>query len=158
MSSTQFTISKLQQDNNSKLLEALVVFIASFFGIALLPQLLVRYVYANQPLLETPMALEIIPVVFFAIAIGYFAFVIVGNFIRSNRIKLMERDLMERGDCCCGGDCHSDDMSDIEELVKEVEASMPATAELSEALKKSSKTATSSKKKSNRKKTSKSSK
>jgi Na+(H+)/acetate symporter ActP len=116
MSSTQFKISQLQHENNTRLLESLVVFIAAFFGIALLPQLLVRYVYANQPLLETPAALEIIPVALFAIAMAYFVYSIVSNYIRYNRIKLMENEIIDMASTCeCGGDCNcGNSMDDIE--------------------------------------------
>lgn len=156
MSSTQFQIAQLRQENSTKLLEALVVFIAAFFNIALLPQLLVRYVYANQPLLETPPALEMIPVALFVAAWLYFLYALVGNFIRYNRIKLLEKDLMVMGDDCdCDHDHehhHHDDLSDLEALVQEVEESMPATESLSQAMKKSSKSKSTTKRKSTRKK------
>lgn len=159
MSSTQFNITKLQHENSTKLLEVLVVFIASFLGIALLPQILVRYVYANQPLLETPVLLEAIPVVLFAFSVAYLVYALVGNYLRYSRIRLMEKDLMMDASCECGGNCEChghDDMKDLEELVKEVEAAMPETATLSQAMKKSSKSrTTATKKKPARKKSSK---
>lgn len=160
MSSTQFQIAQLRQENANKVLETISVFAASFFIIAMLPQLLIRYVYANQPIMETPRTLELIPVVVFAFAMAYFIYAVVGNFIRYNRMRLLERDLVLMGDDCHCHDDHShmDEMDDLEALVKEVEASMPESESFSEAMKSSSKSKGGAKKTTKRKTTRKTSK
>jgi len=160
-----FKIATLQQENTNRLLESLVIFIAAFFVVALLPQLLVRYLYADAQLLEAPKALELIPVVSFAFASAYFVFAMITNFLRSLQMKKMQAEMEaacetydmsccndsgDCGDCDNCGDCSncdsckSDDCDcnhgennkmELEKLVTKVEKSSPKTAALSKAMK-----------------------
>lgn len=90
----QFQLQYLRAQSSQRMLEAVTVFVAALFVSALLPSLLVRYVYAGQALFEQPPVLDMIPVVAFVIAIGYFLFAVVGNVMREMRMRVLERQVM----------------------------------------------------------------
>lgn len=92
--SLQFQVQYLRQQSTQRMLESLTLFVGALFVTALLPSLLVRYVYAGQPLLEQPPLLDVIPVVSFIIATFYFIFVVAGNIMREMKIRQLETQLM----------------------------------------------------------------
>lgn len=149
-----FKISELRQRSMLRTTEAIMVIFAAIIAIAILPTLLLRYLYDPTQLLEQPKLLEYIPVVSVVIAAFYFLRALLGNMKRENEIKslMMELEVMD-DDCCGSGKCCSDeseddedwdeDLKELEELLAEVEAEEAAAEKKT------------SKKKSNKKKTTK---
>jgi hypothetical protein len=112
-SSLKFQISRLQQAKLNTNVEIISVIVLALFTSAILPNLLVRYYYINQQLMEEPALLEYIPVLAFVIGVGYGVFGIFLNILRSMKIKKLTKELehefsmLEMSDCCssncCGG-------------------------------------------------------
>ncbi|PIR59094.1 MAG: hypothetical protein COU69_01745 [Candidatus Pacebacteria bacterium CG10_big_fil_rev_8_21_14_0_10_56_10] len=88
-----FQITRLQRTNVQRLLEGVLVVVVALIVAAILPGLLIRYVYAGQQLLEQPQVLELVPTLSFLVAVVYAGYVFVGNFLRSARINTLERRL-----------------------------------------------------------------
>ena len=102
---TIYQVKSLKQDNLTKAVEAVAVMVFSLFATVLLPSLIFRFFYADQTLLEQPKVLEYIPIAAFALGAGYFIFAMVGNFLRSRKVRQLETQLeIEMMDC------HSDGM------------------------------------------------
>lgn len=112
---TQFQIQELRSVNQQKLLEAIVVLFTAIFITALLPSLLLEYLYADQVLTEAPPLLKYLPVVVFSVGILYVVYVFASNMTRSNKIAQLENSLL------MSGSASMDITSDDEEL-KELEA------------------------------------
>lgn len=90
----QFHIQELRMQNIQRVLESMVLFVAALFISALLPSLIIRYAYAGQPLFEQPPILDVIPVVAFVVAVGYFVYAIFDVLMRNARLRRMEREMM----------------------------------------------------------------
>lgn len=105
----QFQIDQLRQDKIVFSVEAIAVIIFSFFVAIFLPQLLIRFVYANQQLFEEPVVLQYIPLVAFALGTAYFVYAMVGNVLRFLKIRALENQLAEFESCNCN-DCNCGDM------------------------------------------------
>ena len=150
-----FKISELRQRSLLRTNEAIMVIFAAIIAIAVLPTLLLRYLYDTSQLLEQPKLLEYIPVVSIVIAAFYLVRALLGNMKRENEIKSLMMELEVMGDDCCGSCANNDDMDaedeDWDEDLKELEELL---AEV-EAEEKAAETKTSSKKKSDKKKTTK---
>lgn len=156
MHSKQFQINQLRMKNMQKVLESLMVIVLAVFVTALLPSILVQFLLtgATNPF-EQPAALQYIPVASFAVAIGYLALVILGNWSREKMIAKLESEMLE-SDCACGGSCGGDccghDLPPVTEAeLEELEGIVEQALNKSNASKKSS---TSSKKRSTSKKSS----
>jgi hypothetical protein len=169
-SQLQFQISKLQHAKLNTTVEVIAVVVLALFVSAILPSLLVRYLYANQQLFEQPALLEYIPVIAFVIGAGYGVFAVIINTIRSRKIAQLSKELETEMlfadmDGCCGGGCGScgshsagadnewADMDSFEELDKMVDEVI-AQNEAKKSSKKAatgSKTKTASKKKTSKK-------
>lgn len=115
MSHTQFQIQQLRSLNQQKLLEAIVVLFTAIFVTALLPSLLLEYLYTDQVLTEAPPLLRYLPLACFALGILYDVYVFASNMSRSNKIAELERSMMMSESPVM------DDVADDEEL-KELEA------------------------------------
>lgn len=87
---TQFQVEQLRLKNIWKEMEFIAVTLMIIFVNALLPQLLLQYVYANAELFETPQALQIIPVVSFVVGVLMFVYVGVGNLRREAQARRLE--------------------------------------------------------------------
>lgn len=144
----QFKISELRQRSMLRTTEAIMVIFAAIIAIAILPTLLLRYMYDATTLLEQPKLLEYIPVVSVVIATFYFLRALLGNMKREKKAKnlMMEMELM--GDDCCGGKCNDsldddedwdEDLQELEELLAEVEDEEKADKKKSPKKKKSTK-------------------
>lgn len=145
MSLTKTRIKQLQQASLIAMVESIAVFIFSLFIALFLPQLLLTYVYANQQLFEQPAIFTYIPVVAFGLGAGYFLLAVVGNFIRSKKVRALLKE--EEMNDCCGGDCGSCETNDTE--LKEMESMVDQMlAQAASAKKSSTKKATSKVKKS----------
>lgn len=93
MTSTQFQIQALRQKSLYQMMVSLVMFVAALFMTAILPSLLLRYVYAGQQLLAEPKALEMIPLISFAAAAVYFIYVIIACARREMEIARLMREV-----------------------------------------------------------------
>lgn len=104
---TKRKMKQLYRKSSVVMTTSIAVLLASLIAIAILPTLLIRYLYAGQQLFEQPMLLEYIPVVSFVIGMGYFLYAVVSNFMRSQQISRLEKQLEMDGDSCyCGDDCN----------------------------------------------------
>lgn len=122
-----FKVSQLRAQNQNAMLTAITVLIAALFITALLPSLLVQYVYAGQQLFQQPLLLEYIPVISFVIGVGTFLVVVVGNLLRAKRIKFLENQIETEGCSCC---------EDDDEVLAELESLAEALVEEKKAVKK----------------------
>lgn len=120
---TQFKIEQLRAKNLARLMESILAFLGALFVTALLPSILVRYVYSPEQLMQQPPALlEYIPIASFAVAFGYLVFAAVGNMKREKTARELEKQLeLTGGHMGCECDCGDHDMVSDEEL-KELEA------------------------------------
>lgn len=172
-SSLQFQISRLQQAKLNTSVEVIAVVVLALFISAILPSLLVRYLYADQQLFEQPALLEYIPVVAFVIGAGYGLFAIIINTLRSRKISQLSKELetemlFSDMDGCCGGGgscggCGSnstdsqdewadmDSFEELDEMVDEVIAQNEAKNSSKKSESTGAKSKTSGKKKSSKK-------
>ena len=79
--------TNLRMSNIYMMLVSLTLFVAALFVTAILPSLLLRYVYAGQQLLAEPKALEYIPLVSFAIATLYFIYALIATTLSEIKIR-----------------------------------------------------------------------
>lgn len=133
-SSTQFQIQSLRSVNQQRVLEAIMVFITALFVSALLPSLMLQYLYADQMLTEAPFVLEHMSGATFTVAMLYLVYVLVGLFTRGKKISQLEREL------AIMGDTSASQMPDEAEL-KELEALVDEALKTSKSTKSSSKSA-----------------
>jgi hypothetical protein len=114
-SSLKFKITQLRQEKVINAIESVTVFMFCIFLSVFLPNLLFRFVYANQQLTETPKVLENLPVAIFVVGVGYFLYAMLGNLLRSSKIRRLEKELDEMvtmSDACCSdcnGNCNCSD-------------------------------------------------
>jgi len=94
-SHNQYKIQQLRMLNQQRLLEAIVILFTAIFITALLPSLLLEYLYADQVLTEAPPLLKYLPLVSFAAGILYDLYVLIGNMTRSKQIATLEKSAME---------------------------------------------------------------
>ncbi|MFZ1721954.1 MAG: hypothetical protein WAU07_05625 [Microgenomates group bacterium] len=108
MHTKQFQINQLRMKNMQKVIESLMVIVLSIVVTAVLPSILVQFLLtsASNPF-EQPAILQYIPVASFAVAIGYLALVMIGNWSREKTIAKLESEMLE-SDCGCGGACGND--------------------------------------------------
>lgn len=106
-SSKQFEVEQLRTQNVVWSVEAILMILASLFIVAILPSLLLRYVYTNPQLMEQPKLLEVIPVAGFVIGIGFFLFAMVTNVMRELKARRLQKEVMTMLDSCdCEGGEH----------------------------------------------------
>lgn len=127
--SVQFQIDQLRQDKIILAVESIAVMVFALFVSAFLPQLLIRYVYANQQLFEQPRALEYIPLIAFFVGTIYFIYATVMMVMKAIKINKLQTEMTFMADeCSCGGDCgcgdHDDNWEELDELDKMVEEAM----------------------------------
>ena len=124
-SDLSFKVSQLQAKNQGAMLTAVATLMASLFVTALLPSLLIQYVYAGQQLFQQPALLEYIPVVSFIVGIGSFLVAAVGNALRCKRIKFLKNQI-ENESCSCRED-DDEVLAELESLAEAlVEEKKPA--------------------------------
>ena len=116
----KFQIQYLRQKNLQALMESLVVMIGAIFVAILLPQVLVRFLYANQQLVTEPMLLQYIPVVALALGVLQMLVTFVGNFIRERQLIKLERTLVTE----VNQSSSSIDESELKELEKMVDSAL----------------------------------
>ncbi|MBP9781727.1 hypothetical protein KBC89_03660 [Candidatus Woesebacteria bacterium] len=116
----KFQIQYLRQKNLQALMEALVVMIGAIFVAILLPQVLVRFIYANQQLTAEPMLLQYIPVVALVLGVLQLVVTLLGNFLRERQMVKLERTLVNEVNQSTG----AIDESELKELEKLVDSAL----------------------------------
>ncbi len=115
-----FKISQLRVKNQNAMMTTVAVLIAALFVTALLPSLLIQYVYAGQQLFKQPVLLQYIPVVSFVVGVGSFLIAVIGNLLRAKRIKFLENQLETENCTCCEDD--NQVLAELESLAKTLTA------------------------------------
>jgi hypothetical protein len=105
--SSSYRIKMLQQRRLITAVESIAVLVFSLFVAIFLPQLLLRYLYADQQLLAEPVLLQYIPVVAFAIGVGFGLYALVANIMTMMKVRKLQAQLPEAGSMggACGVDC-----------------------------------------------------
>lgn len=86
-------IAQLRNKNMLAIQESILVLLTAVFIALLLPQVLIRFVYANQNLLEEPMALLYLSPILLAVGLLQVVFTFIGNFKRTRQIAALEQEL-----------------------------------------------------------------
>lgn len=86
-------IAQLRNKNMLAIQESILVLLTAVFIALLLPQVLIRFVYANQNLLEEPMALQYLSPILLAVGLLQVVFTFIGNFKRTRQIATLEQEL-----------------------------------------------------------------
>jgi hypothetical protein len=150
-SSLQFKIAQIRQEKLIVVMSSVAVMVFALFVVALLPQLLINFVYSKMKLTEAPELLGQIPAVAFAVVLLDF----VGSLINFFRLGLKARKLEKEldslsmmdesccangcncnGMCMCDDDCNCVECSTDEEMMEDDHN----TSDLASALSKKSKT------------------
>ncbi|HEX7017654.1 MAG TPA: hypothetical protein VF209_01975 [Patescibacteria group bacterium] len=121
MSHLRHKSQALRTQSLIKTAEAILVIFAAIFVTAILPSLLIQYVFSGQALFEQPPVLQYIPVVSFVIGIGYFIYAMVGNILREGKARRYDLEAEAMGDDCGCGHDHSD-LAELEAMLDEVES------------------------------------
>jgi len=134
---TEFTIQQLRTKNLVKAVESLSVFVAAVIANMLIPQLLIKYIYDPTKLVVAPPIFEYLPLFTYGLALLYFIFAMVGNFLRERNAKIMEKELSLSFGCtdghyngsCCDSDNDKDEISEkeLKELEKIVDEALKPT-------------------------------
>jgi len=132
-SPNHFKVMEIRKRSMVHTTEAIMVIFAALLAIAILPSILLKYLYAGQQLFEQPKLLEYVPIVSFGIATFYFLRALIGNMKRDSEVKRLMVEIDMMGDDCCGSSRGSssndgnddeewdDDLQELEELLAEVE-------------------------------------
>lgn len=125
MSTTRFEVQQLRMQNAVCILMSIAIYVGVLFTVAILPSLLIQYLYAGQQLFEQPPILNYIPLVGFVVATAYFLYMLVAVAIREIRARKLVKLAMSEGECC--GSCegcmtHSEDLDVTDEELAELES------------------------------------
>ncbi|GIK83832.1 MAG: hypothetical protein BroJett025_04540 [Patescibacteria group bacterium] len=128
---TEFKIQQLRTKNMTAAVESIAVVIGAVVANMLVPQLLLKYVYTDtSALLEAPAIFTYFPLVTYSLALAYFLYAMVSNFVRCRKADNLEKEFVLTGGCCgdCGDGCcsdgdhtHGDDEEISEAELKELE-------------------------------------
>jgi len=123
---TEFQIQQLRTKNLTAAIESIAVVMGAVITNMLVPQLLIKYVYDPTTLTEAPAIFELLPLITYGIALAYFVYAMVGNFLRNKKANNLEQELLINGnsDCCADGtcSCNGDDQEEISDAeLKELE-------------------------------------
>lgn len=86
-------IQRLRTKNIAKTLEGLLVLFGLIFINLLLPSVLVAYVLKPEQLLSQPKALELLPVITFALGAAHLLHVLISNVMREGKARALESEL-----------------------------------------------------------------
>lgn len=127
---TEFKIQQLRTKNLTAAVESIAMVTGAVVANMLAPQLLLKYVYTDtSAMLEAPAIFTYFPLVTYTIALAYFIYAMVGNFMRNRKAAVLEQELLLTGGYCddCGDcsnceNCQHDGGEDIsEDELKELE-------------------------------------
>lgn len=146
---TEFKIQQLRTKNLTAAVESISAVTGAVVANMLIPQLLLKYVYVDtSQLLEAPAVFTYLPLVTYSVALAYFVYAMIGNFLRNRKANALEQELALTGGCCSDGccsdgSCDCDDSneeisdSELKELEKIVDAALkPNTKKSTKAAKK----------------------
>lgn len=129
----QYQVQSLKMTNIQRVMESVMVMFIALFSTAVLPSLLIQYVYNDPTMLQPPKVIEYIPMVCYAISALYVIFVIVTNMQRGKKIKQLEQDMYfssGAGDTIMMADAMSDsddeELKELEKMVDEAMAKAPS--------------------------------
>lgn len=108
MNATHFQVNQLRLRSLVTLVEALLVSFVALIASAILPALLLRYVYAGQQLLAQPKVLEYLPLATFVVIVGYFLYAMVSGFMREMSARKLEKQLAATMMACGCDECGCD--------------------------------------------------
>jgi len=122
---SEFKIQQLRTKNIAAAVESIAVVVGAVVANMLVPQLLLKYVYTDtSQLLEAPPIFTYFPLVTYSLALAYFIYAMVGNFLRCRKANVLEQELYltggNYGDNCCGN-CGSDEEEITDDELKELE-------------------------------------
>lgn len=141
---TEFKIQQLRTKNLTSAVESISAITGAVVINMLVPQLLLKFVYDPTTLVEAPVIFEILPLVTYSIAVLFFAYVMVSNFMRERKVAVLEQEMMIGADGCCGGDCNCGDdeinQEDLKELEKIVDEAIKPSRKVKASAKKAKKT------------------
>ncbi len=152
---TEFKIQQLRTKNLTAAVESIAAVTGAVVANMLIPQLLLKYVYVDtSTLLEAPAVFTYLPLVTYTLALAYFVYAMVGNFIRCRKANTLEQELSLTGGCCSDG-CCSDGSCNCEDGNEEISETELKELEkiVDEALKPTTKKSTKTTKKKVAKKT-----
>ncbi len=116
-----FAVQQLRTQNLVKGVESLSGFVAAVIANMLIPQLLIKYVYDPTTLTVAPPIFEFLPLVTYGLALLYFVFAMVGNFMRERNARSMQKEML-LSSCCTDGSCANCKDEEISETeLKELE-------------------------------------
>ena len=122
---TEFKIQQLRTRNLIAAIESIAMVTGAVIANMLIPQLLLNYVYTDTSMLtEAPAVFTYLPLVTYGIALAYFVYAMVTNFLRARQANTLEQELLLTDDCCggscgcgdCGDNCESCDHSQDSEM------------------------------------------
>lgn len=93
MNSVYQEINNLRQKNSIAVQESILVLLTALFIAVLLPQVLIRFVYADQNLMSEPLPLQYLSPVLLVVGLLQVIATFVGNVKRSRRISELETKL-----------------------------------------------------------------
>lgn len=141
---TEFKIQQLRTKNLTLAVESISAITGAVVINMLVPQLLLKFVYDPTTLVEAPAIFEILPLVTYSIAVLFFAYVMVSNFMRERKVAMLEQEMMIGADGCCCGDCNCDNeeinQEDLKELEKIVDEAIKPSKKVKASAKKAKKT------------------
>lgn len=109
---TEFKIQQLRTRNLIAAIESIAMVTGAVIANMLIPQLLLNYVYTDTSMLtEAPAVFTYLPLVTYGIALAYFVYAMVTNFLRARQANTLEQELLLTDDCC-GGSCGCGDCGD----------------------------------------------
>lgn len=126
---TEFKIQQLRTKNLVMAVQSIAVAVGAIIIAMILPQLIVRYILAEESLFEYSAQLEYIPVVAYSFATLYFLYAMLTNFLRERKAAQLEKTLEE--ECCgcsdqacgcedgCCDEISEEELAKLEEIVNE---------------------------------------
>lgn len=116
---TEFSVQQLRTKNLNRVVTTLSVFVAAVIVNMLVPQLLIKYVYDPTKLVAAPPIFELLPLVTYSIALLYFFYAMLVNFVSSRKANSIESELSLYSNNCPNCNDENDEISDSE--LKELE-------------------------------------
>jgi hypothetical protein len=145
---TEFKIQQLRTKNLTAAVESIAIVIGAVVANMLVPQLLLKYVYTDtSQLLEAPPIFTYFPLVTYSLALAYFVYAMVGNFLRCRKANVLEQEFLLTGGYCgnhCCDECQTDEEisdSELKELEKIVDEALKPEKSVSKRSTRSTKTA-----------------
>ncbi len=95
-----YQVKILQSKNRNVMLGAIAGMVAAFFATAILPSLMIQYLYAGQQLMQLPPLIEYIQVGSFVLGFGYFLYAVISSILRAKRVNYILKKVDLDENCC----------------------------------------------------------